>query len=83
MNTFNDSLSSYVNYHRHDALEIGFNKAKTQQAACFREIDNKCSVLEDSITYLQKTIVHLQMKISEYSENNQSVKLNELKEKQK
>lgn len=36
MNTFNDSLSSYVNYHRHDVLEVGFSKAKTQQAACFR-----------------------------------------------
>ncbi len=83
MNNFDDSLSSYVNYHRHDALEVGFNKARTQQAACFREINNKCNVLQDSITYLQKTIAHLQAKLSEYSENNQSVKLNELKEKQK
>lgn len=45
MNNFDDSLSSYVNYHRHDALEVGFNKARTQQAACFREINNKCNVL--------------------------------------
>lgn len=45
MNTFNDPLSSYLNNYKPDALEIGFQKAKSQQAACFRAIDNKCSLL--------------------------------------
>lgn len=45
MNTFNDPLSSYLNNYKHDAIEIGFHKAKAQQGACFRAIDNKCSLL--------------------------------------
>ena len=48
-----------------------------------RTIDNKCALMEDSLSYLQKIVSRLEQKIHDQAEMRGSQKMADLRDKQK